>query len=114
MTRDEGEGYGRAELFYHRGTDSFDALQTLDGAEGTERITVGYDPLRERRPYVPQGLYFLFARNVQVDGSGGLRRRFLFLFPLGLAEAGVARRICGFDLVLEGPTGAGIGRRPTV
>ena len=106
MTRDEGEGYGRAELFYHRGTDSFHTLQTLDGAEGTEGITVGHDPLRERWPDIPQGLYFLLARNVQIDRSGRFGRRLLLLFTLGFAKASVARGIRGFDLVLERPTGS--------
>ncbi len=106
MTRDEGEGYGRAELFYHRGTDSFHALQTLDGAEGTERITVGNDSLGERGTYVPQGLYFLLARNVQIDRSEGFGSRFLTLFPLRFAQAGVASGICSFDLVLERPAGS--------
>ena len=105
MTRDEGEGYGRAELFYHRGTDSFHALQTLDGAEGTERITVGYDSLGERGAYVLQRLYFLRTRNVQIDRSGRLGRRLHLLFPLWFAQPGVARGIRGFDLVLERPTG---------
>ncbi len=114
MTRDEGEGYGRAKLFYHRGTDSFHTLQTLDGAEGTEGITVGHDPLRERWPYIPQGLYFLLARNVQIDRSCGFGRRLLLLFSLGLAQASVARGIRGFDLVLERPTSSGIGGGPAV
>jgi hypothetical protein len=106
MTRDEGEGYGRAELFYHRGTDSFHALQTLDGAERTERITVGNDSLGERGPHIPQGLNLLLARNVQIDRSDGFGRRFSLLFPLGFAQAGVASGIRSFDLVLEGPAGS--------
>jgi hypothetical protein len=91
MTRDEGEGYGGAELFYHRGTDSFHPLQTLDRAEGTEGITVGHDSLRERGTYVPQGLYLLLARNVQIDRSGRLGRSLFLFFSLGFAQAGVAR-----------------------
>ena len=114
MTRDEGEGYGIAKLFYHRGTDSFHALQTLDGAEGTERITVGHDPLRERWPYILQGLYFLLARNVQIHWSGGFGGRLLLLFSLGLTQAGVARGIRRFDLVLERPMGSRIRRNPAV
>ncbi|MDP9179531.1 MAG: hypothetical protein M3O61_17800 [Gemmatimonadota bacterium] len=70
MTRKEGKGYLRGDLFGEPGAYPAHPLELVGAAERTEGIAVGDDARRERGANATERLDFVSGREIEVDDRG--------------------------------------------